>query len=339
MNIDMVVVEILGHHDRVQSRTRIPLSAEARSFTVGRGVAADVIVDDHYLAPLHARFAVDADGAVTVTDLGTVNGITSAGQRHRDGRTLPLADGEVQVGRTRLRIRTANESLAPEKPDLESVRDGGPSWIRNWHGLATAGAVLFMALVAYSSWLSAPRDTASAVVTALIAALAVAGAWVAAWAFLGRMLQGEWRWTRHAAIFYWVATIYFIVEGLLDLGWFAFSLPPWSLRETILAFIAIAGILFLHLTTASSLSRRLAIILTCLLPAFGMGAVEWVKARNQARDVNHIGIGYQAFPPAFRLRSAVEVEQFFGDAQALKAGADQKRKSTRRDTDDAEDDE
>lgn len=339
MTIDAVVVEILGNHDRVCFRTRIPLSPDARTFTVGRGVQADVVVDDAYLAPLHARFDVDAEGAVTVTDLGTVNGMTIAGRRQRGAVNQSLADGNVQLGRTRLRVRTADESLAPEKPDLELAGDGGPSWIRNWSGMAAAGGGLFMALVTYSSWLDAPRDTASAVVTALVGALAVASAWIAAWAFLGRILLGEWRWMRHAVIFYWVTAIYFIVEGFLNLGWFAFSLPPWQLRGTLIALVAIAIILYLHLTTASGLSRRLAIVLTCVLPAFGMSAVEWVKERSQARDVNYIGVGYQVFPPALRLRSAVDLESFFGDAQQLKAGADQKRKNARRESDDPEDEE
>jgi Inner membrane component of T3SS, cytoplasmic domain len=335
MSGESVVVEILGSHDRVRSRTRLPLSMAVRSFTIGRGVQADVIVDDEYLAPLHARFDVDEAGAVMVTDLGTVNGILIEGKRHRDVRDLMVTDGVMQVGRTRLRLRTIKESIAPEKPDHEA----SPGTRRQLTGMAAAGGVLCMGLVAYSSWLSAPRDTVSEVVTALIGVLAVTGVWVAAWALLGRMLQGEWRWTRHTVIFFWISSIYFILEGLLDLGWFAFSLPPWQLRGTLLALVAAAVILYLHLTTASGLSRRLAIILTCMIPAFGVGAAEWVKARTQARDVNHIGIGYQVFPPAFRLREAVDVGRFFDDAAQLKAGADHKRKSTRRESDDAEDDE
>src|SRR5687768_11390054 len=45
------------------------------SKTIGRGRQADVIVDDASLSRLHARLNVDADGQITVDDLGSTNGI------------------------------------------------------------------------------------------------------------------------------------------------------------------------------------------------------------------------------------------------------------------------
>jgi hypothetical protein len=327
MSADGVVVEVLGGHDRVRARTRVTLSEVKRTFTVGRGALADVILDDDFVAILHARIEVGEGGELKVSDLGTVNGVVVAGKRHRGAQNLALANGELQVGRTRLRIRTAAETLAPEKPDDEALG----ATLRNRAGVAALGGTLCMALVAYSSWLGAPRDTASVIVIWLIAALGITGLWITLWALLARVLQGEWRWVRHAMIFFWMTAAYLLVDNLLHVSWFALSLPNWEPRDTLIALVAISMTLYFHLTTASALGRRSAFVAACLVPALAVGAVEWVRARNQARDVNHIGIRNQIYPPALRLRGAANLEDFFSNAALLKSGADNKRKGMRGD--------
>ena len=328
MSTDRIVVEVLGGHDRVRSRTLVALSAAKRSVTIGRGALADIILDDEYVAALHAEVAVSADGALTVSDLGSVNGIAVAGKRYRGAQHLALEQGELQVGRTRLRLRTTDETLPAEKPDHEAIGVG----LRNRTGFATAGGCVFVCLVAYTSWLDAPRDTIGAVVIAMAIALGLASVWVAGWAFLARMLQGEWRWTAHAVIFFWVCAVFFLVDGLLDLSWFSLSLPYWKYRNTGISLVAIALALYWHLTTASGLSRRRAALVACLFPALGAGALEWVAARNHARDVNYIVAPDQIYPPALRLSSATSLTDFFNDAAQLKTGADRKRKQLKRDT-------
>ncbi|MFN0300946.1 MAG: FHA domain-containing protein [Burkholderiales bacterium] len=327
MSADSVVVEVLGGHDRVRARTRVALSEVKRTFTVGRGALADVILDDDFVAILHARIEVGEGGELKVSDLGTVNGVVVAGKRHRGAQNLALANGELQVGRTRLRIRTAAETLAPEKIDDEALG----SALRNRAGIAALGGSLCMGLVAYSSWLGAPRDTASVMVIWLIAALGITGLWVTLWALLARVLQGEWRWVRHAMIFFWMTVAYLLIDSLLNVSWFALSLPHWEPRDTLIALVAISLTLYFHLATASALGRRRAFVAACLVPALAVGAVEWVRGRNLARDVNHIGIRNQIYPPAVRLRGAASLEDFFSDAVLLQSGADKKRKGMRGD--------
>ncbi len=330
MSADSVVVEVVGGHDRVRARTRVALSEAKRTFTIGRGALADVILDDDFVAILHARIDVGVAGELNVSDLGTVNGIVVAGKRHRGAHNLALVNGELQVGRTRLRIRTAAETLAPEKPDDEALG----ATLRRRAGVAALGGILCMGLVAYSSWLGAPRDTASVIVIWLIAALGITGLWVTLWALLARVLQGEWRWIRHAMIFFWMTAAYLLVDSLLNVGWFALALPHWEPRDTLIALVAISLTLYFHLTSASALGRRSAFVAACLVPALAVGAVEWVRGRNQARDVNHIGIRNQIYPPAVRLRGAASLEDFFSNAALLKAGADKKRKGMRGESDD-----
>lgn len=327
-----VLVDILDSHGRVQLRERVVLAGGQRTFTIGRAVDADVTLDDAHAAARHAAVEITPEGRVLVSDLDTLNGVLVAGKRHRGTREVEVPNGLLQIGRTRLRLRTAHDALPPEKPDqlrpASVLHD--PAW------LAGIGAAAGLAQLAYTTWLGVPRDLVAVLVTTLISAAAGAGVWVAFWALLSRMLCGEWRWLRHAAIFLGVAAVFFALNGMLELAWFVFSLPQWSLRAAWVGAIALGCALYLHLIHASNIAPRRAAMVACIVPALSGGAGQWVQERQQMRDVNHIGASLRIYPPALHLRAAGSIDEYFQHAQALRAEADRKRKATRADDDDSE---
>jgi hypothetical protein len=333
MTTETVLIEILDSHGRVQSRERGMLTAENPSFTIGRSVNADVTVDDPHVAAMHASVTLTPEGKLLASDLGSVNGIVIAGKRHRrtanadslgEAQNLELTDGLLQVGRTRLRVRTAHETLAPEKPDqlrpASILHD--PAWI------AGIGLVAGAAQLIYSNWLGAPRDLATLVVTTLISAALGASAWIAAWALLSRVILGEWRWLRHAAIFLGIAAIFVAIEGLLELAWFTFSLPQWSTRAAWVGAVAFGCALYFHLTQASNITARRAALVACIVPALSGASSQWLLERNQAQNVNHIGTSLRVYPPSLRLGAAGTLDDYLKDATALRDAADKKRKTT-----------
>jgi predicted component of type VI protein secretion system len=113
-----MVVEVLGGHHRVRARHRIAGTGGEAHCTVGRGAACDVVLDDPFVAAVHARITVDTEGHVTVTDLESINGTEVGGQVLHGGEPARLVDGVFRVGRTRLRVRTAHEVVAPEQAAL-----------------------------------------------------------------------------------------------------------------------------------------------------------------------------------------------------------------------------
>ena len=318
-----VVIESLDSYGQVRLRERFALSDAKRSFTIGRGVDADVTLDDEHAAALHASVEILPDGRVLASDLGSLNGIVAGAQRHHGVAGLELADGLLQVGRTRLRVRTARSSLAPEQ--LDQLRPASlladPAWI------AGAGAAMAGGQVVYNSWLGAPRDLAASAVTALATALLVVAVWVAFWGLLTRVMKGEWRWLRHAAILLGLAAIFAAVDGTLDLGWFMFSLPPWSSQFWWLAAVAIGAAIYLHLVQASSLSTRRAALIACLIPALVGGGRLWLAERSVVRDVNNIATRQRIFPPALRLSAADTMDNYFKRVTALREAADSRRKA------------
>ena len=320
---EFVVIETLGSHGRVHTRVRVELAEGKRHVTIGRSVEADVILDDAYAAALHVSVEVTADGNLLATDLGSANGIGVAGQRHIGAQKLPLPGGSLQVGRTRLRIRAWNENLAPEKLDRAAIAvvRGSPSWF------AAVGALVCAAYVAYSVWLEAPRDMAPVIVVAFIPVLLAAGVWITLWALLSRLMQGEWRWLWHSAILFSVSAVYVLADALLDIAWFAFSLPRWESRDILMIAGAFAFALYWHNIHASGISGRRAAIIAVLLPASVSGVALWIQSQVQERDVNHIGVTEKFYPPALRVRQGGDIRDFFEQVALLKAAADSRRSS------------
>lgn len=327
------LIEALDGHGRVQWRERLPLDGGQRRFTIGRALDADVTLDDPYAAALHAEIEILPDGRVLAANLGSANGIVVAGKRRHAATAVEVADGLLQVGRTKLRIRTSYDTLAPEKPD--QLRPA--SMLRHPGWIAGAGAVVAAAQLVYTNWLGAPRDLTSVAVASLTSASLGVGALVAFWALLSRVLVGEWRWLRHAAILLGVGVVSFAVDGLLDLSWFAFSLQQWSALSAWAGGLAIACALYLHLTNASNISVRRAAFVACLVPALVGGAGYWVQARQQLHNVNYIGSDLRIYPPALRLTGAGTIDSLFSEASSLRAAADAKRDATRQDADEADD--
>jgi pSer/pThr/pTyr-binding forkhead associated (FHA) protein len=85
-----------------------------QSKTVGRGRQADVMIDDGSLSRLHARVAVDADGRITIDDLGSTNGIFVNGAEQL--RAYLMLGDTVRFGRV--------EYLVANKDDTKPVTHG-----------------------------------------------------------------------------------------------------------------------------------------------------------------------------------------------------------------------
>jgi hypothetical protein len=318
VSVEIILVEAIDGHGRVQARQRFQLTEVSRKLTIGRSIDADVTLDDPFAAALHAAIEILPDGRVLASDLGTVNGVVVAGRRCHGVRDLGLPDNTLQVGRTRLRVRTAREALDPERPD--QLRPAyllhHPAWIA---GIAATACIV---QTIYTTWLGAPRDVVGAVVTMLGSSIAVIAVWISLWGLLSRVMLGEWRWARHAAIVLTVAAVFTALMGIVDLAWFAFALPSWSHRSTWLAAIALGCALFLHLTNASPITRSRAAQVALVIPLLAAAGNQWLQKRAHDRNVNYIGEAVRIYPPILRLRASGTVGNYFRVGGALQQAAD-----------------
>jgi len=317
-----LLVEFLDAHGRVKARQRLLLAQDRSAFTIGRGIDADLLLEDPHVAARHAAVEIGDDGRMRVSDLSSLNGINLGRQHLKGVKAMEIGDAILGVGTTRLRIRTSDAMLPPELPvDGDVLTD---AFNAPW--LLAGGLVVCLVFVFYNSWLGAPQDMAGVVATSLISFVVVSGAWVGAWGFVTRVIRGEWRARMHAGIFYSVLAASIVLDWSMDVVWFALALPSWSLREVLLLMIAAALVLYSHLRGAALISVRRAILVAMLLPMLIGGGSYTVMARNQARNVNYIGADAQLFPPSWRLRSGQSLDDYFSDAMRLKEATDRKRR-------------
>jgi pSer/pThr/pTyr-binding forkhead associated (FHA) protein len=314
MSAEIIAVEHLDGHGRVLARERFALSGGRRTLTIGRSIDADVTLDDPHVAAMHASLEITPDGRILASDLGSVNGLIVSGRRLCNVSGLELADNVLQIGRTRLRVRTARERLEPERPyplpASSLLRD--PAWI------AGIGALAVGLQLVYGSWLGAPRDLAVSIVTSLATAVLVVAVWVAFWGLLSRVMQGEWRWLRHAAIFLGVSATFVAVMGLVDVSGFLFGLPAWDNRQIWVGAVALGCALYLHLMHASHLAASRAALVAGIIPVLLAAGSQWLQDRYLVRDVNHIGARMRIYPAALRLRPSDTLESYFARTTTLR---------------------
>jgi hypothetical protein len=321
----VMVVEVLGGHGRVRVRYRFAAPGPEVHCTVGRSAACDVVLDDPFVAAVHARIDVDTDGNVAVSDLGSINGIQIRGRCLHGVAQVRLTDGVFGVGRTRLRVRTAREVVAPERMN----RGGWPGQARaaEQKVLAAAFAVSVAATV-FEVWTNTaqPRELSTALVSMLLALLALTGLWIALWALASRAAFGESRWVRHAMIVFVAYAVLSLaglavelVNGALGLHLSSFYVGP------VLIGVAASAALSSHLVNASPMRARIAVALGVTIPAVVLAATLWVQARNQDRSATHIADDDRILPPALLLRRGLPSDSFTAALADLRARADTRR--------------
>ncbi len=126
--------------------------------TIGRRGGNDVVIDDDSISRHHAELRADADGALTLHDLGSTNGtfVAEDGGWRRVESAPVGAEARLRLGQVET---TVAELLARERADRAPAVAAKPSrrlpssidpwpWLR-WAG-AGAAAGLLMALVAFA---------------------------------------------------------------------------------------------------------------------------------------------------------------------------------------------
>lgn len=315
----VILVDVLDAHRRMISRQRLPLAAAGPPLVIGRDVGCDIIVNDPYAAARHAELALDEDGAVRITDLNTVNGLILQGERVRHATLADLEDGEVQIGHSHLRMRASTDRLAPERPDLESLRSR-----HREYGVGIAGALLCGAFAGLRAWVGAPDNVPLSAATHLLAGGAVLGGWVLLWVLLGRAVRSKWQWSRNAAVTLGAAAAVLWLAWTTDVAAFASGLPRMRIFGALLGLVIVGTALYLQVRIATRLHRPVAAAIACVVPLAGIAAFLWFANQRYANDVNYITAPAGIYPPSWSRHTGIRPEGLLDASLELRDRADQK---------------
>jgi len=316
----VMLVEVLDVHGHAQIRQRTTgIGAQCR---IGRSLACDVVIDDTFAAPEHTLLTLQEDGRVHVQDLGTANGTRVDGHRINAETGQIIARGDLLIGRTHVRVRTQESSMAPERAfRRDPLR-------RHRTLLAVLGLALCFLFAAFFQWTEAPEHLGPRVLIAELIALAGLAVWVACWALISRLTVGAWQVRIHLAIaafcvglWAWGYWLYTVSAFALQWRWL------WVVLVTLAACIALAAA-YLHLRKATHFRRPASLALALLAPLI-CGGLWWLAdLQMDPRTVNRVTAGTQVYPPWLRVAPSTDLGDYLADAAALKRAANRNRQES-----------
>ncbi len=315
-----MLLEVLDDHGDVVLRQRI-IGADSQC-RIGRSLGCDIPIDDPFAAADHALLTLRDDGRVHVQDRGTRNGISLDGRRIDRQQGVVLGGGELCIGRTRVRVRTSSESLAPERlfrRDLLQVYRTP---------IAAVGVLLCMAFACFMAWMTRPAQVAEAVLVGLLAAAAALGIWAGAWALVSRLTVGAWQLRIHLALASLCIALWAWGYWLYGVAMFALQwrrLTPVALAlAALIAFI----VTWRHLHYATRLRRILTLALALAAPVLGGGVWWLVDQQLDPRTVNRVVQGPPIQPPSVRVSPSLDLNDYLIDAAELKREANRNRQQS-----------
>jgi len=299
---------------------------------IGRALDNDVVLTDPHVAPHHCRLDHPNDGALRLEAGETLNGVMVGTRRVAAGMSAelkPERDGEIALvaGRTRLRLRLAEEPLAPEVPLATHA-------VRRLRVLPTfVLGVLLVAGVAFATYLdSDPDNFVRSAGNTLLAGLSIAALWCGAWALLSKTItrQGHFGW--HLRVFLIAALALLGLNAVPGLVAFAFSWPWIASFAFIGTFVVGAAALYFHLLGVEPTRPNRLRWVVGVGAAVGIALTMWFNQQRTGRLGDELYMAH-LYPPGLRLVRPVPVERFIDKLGALHATLDKKAREPA--TDDA----
>lgn len=301
------VVELLDRDGAVAHR--VPITQWP--IRIGRALECEVMLDDVHAAPHHVTLASGTDGGVELVAGDSVNGV------HLHGRQLPggsraalVAGSEWQVGRTRLRLRLAGETLPAELP-LST-----PSPVSGRR--LAAGLVVLLGWVLGDHWLqSDPGDPLSSYLSVLLSVPLALGIWCFLWALGSKLFTRHFDFLAHLRWALGILLAGLVLDALLPLAAFALSWEWLPRAGELLALLLGCVLLHGHLSLIVPGRRRLLAVGFATLLVVGAGLKLALHHQRTDRWFTPLYLSNLG-PPALRLAPAITPRQFVDEARQLR---------------------
>ncbi|MFN8571477.1 MAG: FHA domain-containing protein [Gemmatimonadaceae bacterium] len=320
------VIETRDPRGHLLARTRI----DQLPATIGRAFDNDVIIDDAYVSPHHARLVQDELGQLWAEDVGSTNGLRRTSHASRESRILLRSGASLVVGHTTVRVFAGDhqvpEALTDQRTGLPVVQLFADRRAVVWAAAVCAG---FFCLRSYLG--NTTRDPIEDVLPTAIGVLLVCAMWAGFWSLIGRITHAGQRFASH---FGWACVgAVGLTLAMTIISWFEFAFPSGETLSVLLGLclaalftVFIAG----HMTLSSALApaqaiRRLAV-------GFGATAAVLALLTYTSHDRFSPSPEYPTavVPIPTPLLSSVDVDAFAAQALKLQADVDELAKKRER---------
>lgn len=310
------VVELLDRDGGVAHR----IAVSRWPVTIGRSIDCDVILDDPHAAPRHATIErPDPAGAPRLHIGESLNGARLRGRLLGAGESVALGSGsEWQLGRTRMRLRLAGETLAGEEP-LAIVPPGRGR-------RAAFGMLLLVLWLLGARWLqSDPGDPLSGYLPALVTVPAALGAWSFVWALGSKLFTRHFDFVAHLQLALGVLLLSLLLDAALPLAAFALSWEWLTRSEELLTLALGCGLVWGHLSLILPTHRMALAAGFATMFVVGLSLKLALNHQRTDRWFAQVYLGALG-PPGLRVAPTVTPQQFLQEAKTLRAPLEQHAK-------------
>jgi hypothetical protein len=309
----MIWVEILSRYHDVLGRHR----CDGDIVSIGRAYDNDVVIDDPYVAPHHVRIGRDEEGRIVAEDLGTTNGLHTEERGARLDAVVLDGDRILRVGRTLLRVRTADYVVPPERAAVAATRAGPVV-------LVLAFAVIGLALL--SLWLAeTEQPELSHYLLPVMGMVLIVLIWTTGWAVMSRIFAGHLHFDRHLMIALGGVLALFLFDEITDYGAYAFSARWLAEYAYVAAWLLLGAVIYFHVREIAPRNpvRKIAVVSGLAIAAI---AAQTVAKSDQSMRVGQASFLPALKPPEFRLKRPLDENAFFNSTDRVKDAIDQARR-------------
>ena len=305
-------LEVLNRGGKVIQR--IPVRSRRR-IHVGRAYDNDLIIDDPFICPHHLTLQW-TDEKILVADRQSLNGVNVDGCAVSDAPFNLECGEQLRIGRTTLRFRSAQFSVAPTRIDGKSLA------LLRWleRPLVQVTSFLLLAgLFLLNNYLGTTREyEILKALPEVVGLLVIVCLWAMLWSFASRVMLHRWNFWCHCSVAFAGLFVQFLCEWGIAYFTFAFGLDEINtLLNYGISFLLIGVILYMNLHFAS-----LALPKQLLKGAFGVSAVivglMAMFHLSQQGDFDYepsYDVTFKA--PAFKLVGSQSSDEFFAEAKTL----------------------
>lgn len=305
-------VEVVDRHNDVLERHPV----YRWPATIGRGYQADVIVDDPFVAPVHLSIEPIGEERFTLSDLGSLNGISLRASEQRVDAAEVGPDDLVRLGRTQVRIRTPSYAVPQERP-LRAIA------IYRRPAAFMVMAVLTTALFLWNAWIMTSDDNNKyAMLFPTLALMIGLAVWISMWSFVSSAVGRRPNFAAHgfvacAGVIALAASESFFdyISFGLDAGWLQYM--GGVATAAILAYIV-----YRHLRLNSRATHRNLVLTSTGIAVVLCGAVAGLNLVVDMSQDGNQRYNDSIKAPAFLFVPGTSPNTFISDAEALKLSVD-----------------
>jgi hypothetical protein len=314
----VIVAEVLEKSGKVHERVKL----ERFPATLGRAYDCDLILNDEYVSPQHARIALNDQGELTLIDLGSANG-THCLPRLQAVSSLALgAETLLRLGHTLIRLRRPDFAVAATRIDtLTSQR-----FARFFNSVATLAllTLLLLGLLALNSYQGLVQSAKlGSLLLEILEIAVIAPLWAGVWALLSRIFVHHAAYVAHAIIATLGVIAFLGANTLVEYYAFLYSalLSADILFHLLLGVLACA-VLYGHLRFTTLFSARRTGLIAATAASLMVGLFGFMAYVQSLEFSDTLPYPPELKPPLFQAKPDKSPEDFMRDAEKLTRPAD-----------------